>query len=181
MPASPVDVRERQRPIRERYAADPASAPRQIVVRSGRGDLADPLHGEVRPDSVAGLAWRTGAHPAVGGEDDAPCSADLLLGALAACQEITLRMVAANIGIPLEGVEVVVEGGWDPRGTLGMGREFRVGLTAIRGRTTVRIPGDTDGERAERLLRSAERYCVVLDTLRSGVPVESSFVLETAS
>ncbi len=180
MPVSRVDVRERQRPIRERYAADPASAPRRIVVRSGGGNLADPLHGEVRPDSVAGVAWRTGAHPAVGGEDDSPCSADLLLGALAACQEITLRMVAANIGIPLEGVEIVVEGDWDPRGTLAMGREFRVGLTAIRATTTVRIPGDTDGERAERLLRSAERYCVVLDTLRSGVPVESSFALERA-
>ena len=34
------------------------------------------------------------------------------------------------------------------------------------------------GERAERLLRSAERYCVVLDTLRAGVPVETTFVLE---
>jgi uncharacterized OsmC-like protein len=180
VPESRVDVRERQRPIRERYVADPASAPRRIVVRSGGADLADPLHGEIRPDSVPGVVWRTGAHPAVGGQDDAPCSADLLLGALAACQEITLRMVAANIGLPLEGVEVVVEGDWDPRGTLAMGREFRVGLTGIRARTTVRIPGDTDGERAERLLRSAERYCVVLDTLRSGVPVESSFALERA-
>ncbi len=180
MPASRVDVRARQRPIRERYAADPASAPRTIVVRSGDGDLTDPLHSAVQPDSVAGVVWSTGAHAAVGGEADAPCSADLLLGALAACQEITLRMVAANIGLPLEGVEVVVEGDWDPRGTLGMGREFPVGLTAIRASTTVRIPGDTDGERAERLLRSAERYCVVLDTLRSGVPVESSFTLDKA-
>jgi uncharacterized OsmC-like protein len=32
-------------------------------------------------------------------------------------------------------------------------------------------------ERAECLLRSAEKYCVVLNTLRNGVPVESTFSL----
>ena len=178
MPTSRVDVRELQRPIRERYTADPASAPRVVALHGGGADLADPLHCEVRPDSVPGLVWRSGAHPAVGGDGDAPCSADLLLGALAACQEITLRMVAANIGIALEGLEVAVEADWDPRGTLAMGREFPIGLTAIRCRTRVRIAGDANGERADRLLRSAERYCVVLNTLRAGVPVESTFELD---
>jgi uncharacterized OsmC-like protein len=180
MPASRVPVRDLQRPIREGYAADPPSAPRVVRVRSGGTDLADPLHCEVRPDSVRGVAWPAGAHPAVGGDLDAPCSADLLLGALAACQEVTLRMVAANVGIDLEGLEVVVEGDWDPRGTLAMGREFPIGLTAIRCTTRVTIAEDATGERAERLLRSAERYCVVLDTLRGGVPVESTFTVESA-
>jgi uncharacterized OsmC-like protein len=59
-----------------------------------------------------------------------------------------------------------------------MGREFPVGLTAIRAHTRVTIAGDQREERAERLLRSAERYCVVLSTLREGVPVESSISLE---
>ena len=180
MPASRVPVRDRQRPLRDQYTADPASAPRVITVRSGGTDLADPLHCEVRPDSVPGVAWPAGAHPAVGGDLDAPCSADLLLAALAACQEVTLRMVAANVGIDLEGLEVVVEGDWDPRGTLAMGREFPIGLTAIRCTTRVTIAEDATGERAERLLRSAERYCVVLDTLRGGVPVESTFTVESA-
>ncbi len=181
MPASRVDVRELQRPIRERYASDPAAAPRTITVRTGACDLADPLHCEVRPDSLPGLLWRSGAHPAVGGEGDVPCSADLLLGALAACQEVTLRMVAANSGIDLESVEVAVEGDWDPRGTLAMGREFPIGLTAVRCVTRVRVGGDVNGERAERFLRSAERFCVVLSTLRSGVAVESAFELERGS
>lgn len=179
MPASRIDIRERQRPIREGYLQDPTSAPRTIVVRSCATDLSDPLHGEIRPDSVTTEGWRSGAHPAVGGDGDAPCSADLLLAALAACQEITMRMVAANQGIALEGLELVVEGDWDPRGTLAMGREFPIGLTGIRCTTRVQVAGDVNGERAARFLRSAERYCVVLDTLRSGVPVESTFELET--
>jgi uncharacterized OsmC-like protein len=61
-----------------------------------------------------------------------------------------------------------------------MGAEFAIGLTAIRCRTRVVVDQDVAGERAERLLRSAERYCVVLNTLRQGVPVESTFKLESA-
>ncbi|MFZ0169017.1 MAG: OsmC family protein [Candidatus Dormiibacterota bacterium] len=180
MPTSRVNIREIQRSIRERYAAEPDSPPVRLRVRSGDSDLGDPLHCEITPASVPGVSWRSGAHEAVGGEGDAPCSADLLLGALAACQEITLRMVAANLGIGLKKLEVQVEGDWDPRGTLAMGAEFPIGLTAIRCRTRVVVDKDVAGERAERLLRSAERYCVVLNTLRQGVPVESSFQLEPA-
>lgn len=180
MPTSRVNIREIQRGIREHYTAEPDSATVRLRVRGGDSDLADPLHCEVVPASVPGVTWRSGAHEAVGGEGDAPCSADLLLGALAACQEITLRMVAANLGIGLKELEVQVEGDWDPRGTLAMGAEFPIGLTAIRCRTRIAVDEDVVGERAERLLRSAERYCVVLNTLRQGVPVESTFQLGPA-
>jgi uncharacterized OsmC-like protein len=172
-----VKLRERQAPIRERYKAHPDAAQIVLKVRSGEGDLADPLHCRVVPESAPAMTWSSGAHPAVGGAGDVPCSGDLLLGALAACQETTLRMVAANLGIELEQLDVEVEGDWDARGTLAMG-DYPIGLTAIRASTRIRIAGDVDGERAARLLRSAEKYCVVLNTLRGGVPVESSFSLE---
>lgn len=178
MSVTRINVRERQIPIRERYRMDPESAHIVLTVRSDRSDLGDPLHCGAIPDSVPSVSWKSGAHPAVGGDGDVPCSGDLLLGALAACQETTLRMVAANMGIELESLEIVVEADWDPRGTLAMG-PYPIGLTAIRCQTTVRVPGDVHGERSERLLRSAEKYCVVLNTLRHGVPVESSFALES--
>ena len=174
MPASRVDVRAIQRPIREGYNADPATAVQRLRVTGGTADLADPLHVESEPASVPGWTFRAGAHPAVGGVGDVPCSGDVLLAALVACQEITLRMVAANMGIAIEHLEVVAEADWDPRGTLAMGREYPIGIRAITCRTTVTIAGDERGERAERLLRSAERYCVVLDTLRTGVEVDAS-------
>ncbi len=175
-----MDIKALQRPLRDRYEADPDSAPLTLTVRSAPRDLADPLHCGVAPDSVDGVVWESGAHPAVGGAGDVPCSGDLLLAALVACQETTLRMVAANLGLELAHVEVVAEGDWDPRGTLAMGRAFPVGLTAIRCRTTVRLAGGVDEERAARLLRSAERYCVVLNTLRSAHDVESTFQIEPA-
>jgi uncharacterized OsmC-like protein len=173
-----MDIRARQAPLRDRYRTDPEGAPLTLVVRSAASDLDDPLHVATAPDAAEGTVWRSGAHPAVGGVGDVPCSGDLLLGALGACQEVTLRMVAANHGIELAAVDVVVEGDWDPRGTLAMGREFPVGLNVIRCATTVRFAGEVDEDRAARLLRSAERYCVVLQTLRDGVDVTSTFAIE---
>jgi uncharacterized OsmC-like protein len=176
-----VDIRQRQAPLRERYTNDPATAIQSLVVHGGRADLTDPLHVEVGPARLPGLTWRSGAHPAVGGDDDAPCSGDLLLGALAACQEVTLRMVAANMGIEITGLDIDVEADWDARGTLAMGRGFPVGIRTIRCRTTVTIADDELGERAQRLLRSAERYCVVLDTLRTGVDVDAEITVRGAA
>jgi uncharacterized OsmC-like protein len=174
---TPPSIRELQEPIRKAYQDDPDSAVRTLVVRSVASDLDDPLHCAIAPDSTPDTVWHSGAHPAVGGVGDVPCSADLLLAALAACQEVTIRMVAANQGIELRSLEVVAEGDWDPRGTLAMGREFPVGLIAVRCHTSVGLPEDVAPERAERLLKSAERYCVVLSTLRSGPDVTSDFSL----
>lgn len=179
MPASNLDIRARQAPIRQRYLDDPDNAVEVLSVHGGASDLADPLHVVVSPDSMPDVLFLSGAHPAVGGDGDVPCSGDLLLAALAACQETTLRMVAANMGIDLEELEVSVEADWDPRGTLAMGRDFPVGITAIRAHTRVVVRGDEREERARRLLHSAERYCVILQTLQAGVPVESTFALES--
>src|SRR5207302_427401 len=118
--------------------------------------------------------------PAAGGVGDVPCSADLLLGALVACQEVTLRMVAAAMGIELQSVHIEASGTMDFRGTLGMSKDVRVGLTHIRCSTHVVVRDDGRPDRAARLLENAERYCVVLDTLRSGVPVQSVFSVDTA-
>jgi uncharacterized OsmC-like protein len=45
----------------------------------------------------------------------------------------------------------------------------------------VTIGDDERGERAQRLLRSAERYCVVLDTLRTGVDVDAEITVRGAA
>ena len=91
-----MDIKERQRALRTTYASDPSAALLTLSVRSAASDLTDPLHCAVAPDSAGSGVLRSGAHPAVGGEGDAPCSADLLLSALAACQEVTLRMVTSS-------------------------------------------------------------------------------------
>jgi uncharacterized OsmC-like protein len=172
-----MNLRELQAPIKRRYEEDPDAARITMTARSAPSDLSDPLHVAIAPDAVPGLTWRSGAHPGVGGTDDVPCSGDLLMGALAACQEVTVRMVAAAMGIELEALAVEVSGQADLRGTLAMSRDVPVGVTAITCTTHVRVKEGTNPDRARRLLESAERYCVVLSTLRGGVAVESQFEL----
>jgi uncharacterized OsmC-like protein len=178
MAASRVNVRELQAPIKARYQADPGAAAITLRVKSAASDLADPLHCAVAPEAVPEVVWRSGAHPGVGGAGDVACSGDLLLGALAACQEVTVRMVAAAMGIELEALEVEATGELDLRGTMGLDREAPVGFSKIRCQTRVAIKDDDRPDRARRLLENAERYCVVLNTLRAGLPVESEFELE---
>ena len=179
MPASTVNLRELQAPIKARYLEHPEEALIECVARSAGSDLADPLHCEVTLDSAPGLTLRSGAHPGVGGKGDVPCSGDLLVAALLACQETTIRMVAAAMGIELEAIEVSATATADLRGTLAMAREVPVGMTGIDCRVRVTVRDDGRGERAQRLLENAEKYCIVLNTLRNGVAVTTDFQVKS--
>jgi uncharacterized OsmC-like protein len=175
-----INLRELQGPIKASYQAEPDKARITLRVKSSPSDLGDPLHCAITPEAAPDIIWKSGAHPGVGGVGDVPCSGDLLLGALAACQEVTIRMVAGAMGIEIQALEVEAIGDLDLRGTLGMGREIPVGFSGIRCETRITVKDDGRPERAQRLLENAERYCVVLNTLRQGVPVESSFNLTSA-
>src|SRR6185436_12281132 len=97
------------------------------------------------------------AHAGVGGAGGAACSGDLLLGALAACAQLTCQMVAANMGLDGVKVAVTVEGDLDLRGTLGT-PDVPVGFEAIR--LLFAVDGDIASDRLERLKDRTERYCV---------------------
>src|ERR1700704_1226558 len=122
MTSTPMNLRELQGPIKARYENQPEAACITLRVKSSASDLTDPLHCAISPEAAPDVTWRSGAHPGVGGVGDVPCSGDLLLGALAACQEVTLRMVAAAMGLELESLEVEAIGELDLRGTLGVDR-----------------------------------------------------------
>jgi uncharacterized OsmC-like protein len=170
-------LRERQAPLKARYEADPMSAQLTITVRSAT-DGDDPMRCRIVSQPAEGepAAWDAAAHPMAGGPGDLPCSGDLLLASLAACQEITLRMVAAAMGIALRRVEVTVEGDMDFRGTMGIDSETPVGFQRIR--VDIAIDADAPPDRLERLAKRAERYCVVASTLRQ--PPELSTTIRIA-
>lgn len=104
------------------------------------------------------------AHSGVGGAGTAACSGDLLLGALAACAQVTYQMVSTAMGVRIASVEVTVEGDLDLRGTLGIDLEAPVGFGAIRLAFDVDAP-DATPEQLASVLEKTERYCVVLQTL----------------
>src|SRR4051794_24990845 len=118
-------IRERQAPLKDGYLADSSTALQTTRVYSTTTGT-DPMRIQIGTD--AGDTRLTAvAHPAVGGYDDAPCSGDILIASYAACQEITLRLVASAMNIALQKLELTVTGEWGARGTLGLDRETPVG------------------------------------------------------
>jgi uncharacterized OsmC-like protein len=69
------------------------------------------------------------------------------------------------MAVTIRGGKVIAEGIWDARGTLGVDRATPVGLTEI----TVRFEVDCDADRTklERMIQTTERYCVILQTLKT--------------
>src|SRR5262245_61773243 len=109
-----LSIRERQAPLKARYQDDPGSA-RQITCAFSTTTSDDPMRIQIGTEAGDNARWNAAAHPAVGGYEDTPCSGDLLIASYAACQEITLRLVAVAMGINLQQVELTVEGEWDAR------------------------------------------------------------------
>src|SRR5260370_12308589 len=101
---------------------------------------------------IGRAVYQAEAHRGVGGAGTAACSGDLLLGALAACAQLTCQMVATAMGIDARGIEVFVDGELDLRGTLGIDREVPAGFEHIRVRFEIDAP-DPDPEHMEALHR----------------------------
>jgi uncharacterized OsmC-like protein len=164
-----MDLRAVQAPLKERYRED-ADASKITLTARGSEAAGGPISCSV---DIGRALYEAQAHAGVGGAGTGACSGDLLLGALAACAQITCQMVAAAMGIPTERIEVVVEGGLDLRGTLGIDREAPVGFEEIRLRFEIDAPEATE-EQLRSLIEKTERYCVVLQTLRNPPSVETS-------
>src|SRR4051794_13454942 len=162
-----MDLKEMQRPLKDRYRDEPDEARITLTARGSEGE--DPVACSV---DLGRAIQEAEAHVGVGGPGTAACSGDLLLGALAACAQVTCQMVAASMGIETERIEVVVEGDLDLRGTLGVSRDAKVGFDAIRLRLQIDAPG-ADPDEIESLKVKTERYCTVLQTLREPPPVET--------
>lgn len=153
-------LRAAQAPLKEQYREDPASARTPTVAR---GDFRD-AGVTATVDGFAGPV-RAGLHPASGGSGSDACSADLLLEALLACAGVTLRAVAAAMGVEIRSARLVADGWWDARGTLGVDRAAPVGVQGIV--LTLTLDTDADDVALDRLARATERYCVVGQTLAS--------------
>ncbi len=164
-----MDLRATQQPLKDRYRADPATA--QITLHASGSRADAPVACSV---DIGRAIYDAQAHEGVGGAGTAACSGDLLLGALAACAQLTCQMVAAAMGIETTRIEVFVEGDLDLRGTLGLARDVSAGFTAIRIRFEIDAPTATDDELAS-LQTKTERYCTVLQTLTRPPQIETEF------
>lgn len=154
-----MDLRSLQRPLKEHYRRDPSTS--RIKLRAKGSETATPMACSV---DIGRAIYKAEAHTGVGGTGTGACSGDLLLGALAACAQITCQMVAAAMGIPTERIDVTVDGDLDLQGTLGISKNVPVGFENIHLRFDIRAPGAT-AEHLRGLREKTEQYCVVIQTL----------------
>jgi uncharacterized OsmC-like protein len=165
-----MDLRSLQKPLKEQYRNDPSSS--QITIRAKGGQTDVPMACSV---DIERAIYHAEAHKGVGGAGAGACSGDLLLGALAACAQITCQMVAAAMEIPTEHIEVTVEGDLDLRGTLGISKDVPVGFKGIRLHFDVAAPKATQ-EQINGLREKTEQYCVVMQTLMRPPKLQTEWV-----
>ena len=154
-----MDLRSIQKPFKEQYRSDPGTA--QITLKAQGTQTETPMSCSV---DIGRALYQAQAHSGVGGAGTSACSGDLLLGALAACAQITCQMVATAMEIPTNHIEVKVEGDLDLRGTLGISKEVPVGFETIRVSFEIDAP-DATAEQLDGLRKKTEQYCVVMQTL----------------
>src|SRR6266498_4909590 len=166
-----MDLRTLQRPLKERYRADGSTAKITLVARGGQGEATGPVACSV---DIGRAIYQAQAHAGVGGPGTAACSGDLLLGALAACAQLTCQLVAEAMGIPIEHIRVDVEGEMDLRGTLGISKDVPVGFQDIHARFDISAPQATP-EQLATLKEKTEQYCVVMRTLMQPPTIRTSW------
>lgn len=165
-----MDIRSLQRPLKDTYRQAPASSKITLVAHGRKTDA--PISCSI---DLGRAIYDAQAHKGVGGPGTGACSGDLLLGALAACAQITCQMVAAAMGIPTDHIEVTVEGDLDLQGTLGMSKTVPVGFDNIRVNFDVRAPLATK-EQLAALKQKTEEYCVVMQTLLHPPQIKNTWV-----
>ena len=170
-----MDLRSIQKPLKDKYRSDPSSSRITLKATGGQGDL--PIACSVE---VGQKLMEAQAHSGVGGTGTAACSGDLLLGALAACAQLTCQLVATAMGIEVEDIRVSVEGELDLSGTLGISKSVAVGFEDIRTTFDIKAPTATK-DQLSALQEKTEQYCVVMQTLLQPPPIRTTWTYSQSS
>ncbi len=115
----------------------------------------------------------------LGGTDIAPNPVELVLAALASCQEIAFSAFAAHLGIEIEHVKVNVKGNLDLRGFLAIEDSVFPGFQYIEYETV--ITSNEPGEIIENLVEIVGKHCPVLDTLVRPVSVKGNVKIKKST
>lgn len=166
-----MDLRSIQKPLKEKYRSEPDSS--RITLEAHSSESDSPIACSVE---VGQKLLEAQAHQGVGGQGTAACSGDLLLGALAACAQLTCQLVATAMGIPVEHIRVDVKGVMDLRGTLGISKDVPVGFQDIQATFEISAPHASQ-EQLAALKEKTEQYCVVMKTLTQPPAIQTRWLV----
>lgn len=103
------------------------------------------------------------------GTNQGPKPSELLLAALAACQETTYRIYAEEMGIKIDKIAVTLMGEQDLRGFMSLDKEVPAGFKSIGGE--VQIETQATARELKDLQILVDKFCPVLDDLTRKVAV----------
>jgi uncharacterized OsmC-like protein len=145
-----------------------------------RNTWVDGTHNRARVKDFFGALQEDDSRPAIEFEIDEPpvlCGRNLgpnpveyLLVALSGCLTTSLVAHAAARGIAIRKVESRYEGDLDLQGFLGLSEQVPVGYKNIR--VFFKIDADLSDEQKEELVRMAQKYSPVFNSIAKPVPVD---------
>jgi uncharacterized OsmC-like protein len=164
-------IKERQQPLIDSYIGNPGAAwVTDMAIIEGK-NLNDPLHTSVAINDELKVDFQIGVHRAVGGYHDFPNSGDMLCAALASCFDTALRMIANRLQITLIKTRIIATAYVDVRGTLMVDKDVPVGFQSMGLEIEITVSNTVPTELVDKLIKAAERSCIVLQTLLRGTPV----------
>ena len=128
----------------------------------------------IAPD---GTAVRSDMPSSVGGGGAAPSPGWLLRAALANCDATLIAMRAAQLGVRLTRLEVIVDSESDDRGLLGMDDSVPAGPLGMRTRIRIAAEGASQ-DRLHEIVEWAEKHSPVADAIRRAVPMRTEVAFE---
>jgi uncharacterized OsmC-like protein len=149
--------------------ANPAAAAAAFAVK---GQLTGTTEVTIR---ARGHELTVDEPPVLGGADLGANPVEHALIALASCQAVTYRFWAAQLGIELDGLEVIAEGDLDVRGFFGFADGVRPGFTAVRLKVTP--SGPESAERYQQLADAVDAHCPVYDLFSHATPIERTLAV----
>lgn len=110
------------------------------------------------------FTYATAEPEAIGGTDESPSPMDLVLGATSGCISVVVELVAKELGITVDALDIDVSGQIDIRGFLGTA-DVPPHFQAIQ--VTVRLVTDAPVEKVEQLKAAVAPRCPALGLFRA--------------
>ena len=134
-----------------------------------RGTIKD-FYGALKEDnSRPPVDYDMDEPPVLLGNNEGRNPVEYLLVALSGCLTTSLVAHASARGIEIRGVESRYEGDIDLRGFLGISEDVPVGYQGIR--VYFKIDADVSADKKEELVRMAQKYSPVFNTITKSAPV----------
>lgn len=149
--------------------ADFQAAPEKAVVRIKASSWVAGNTG-ARPVRMGETLFLTDSAPALAGHALGPTAPEMLLGAMASCLVHTYLIQATLMQLPLDNVEVEVQGALNMSGVVGLPYTALPQLEAVT--YSARLTTSASPEDIERMHAAVEETCPVLNTIRLPTPVQ---------